>query len=189
VIYAAASGWDLTNIVVYSGWGNYDRDGQFYDITYSTLAAPTTFVPLVSVDYNPLAGFGPSVNRVAISPTNGATTLATNVYAVKFDFTRQGTQDNGYSGYSEIVLQGTSLAPAQPPTLGSTAPGDGTLVLTGAGGTPGRAYSVLSTTNLLAPLDSWTVSTTGVLDGAGSFSNAIPVNAGEPERFFRIRVP
>ena len=87
--------WNLTNIVVYSGWGNYNRDGQFYNITYSTLAATNTFIPLTSVFYNPLPPIGvdgyasPAANRVAISPANGAAKLATNVYAVKFDFTPQ----------------------------------------------------------------------------------------------------
>jgi len=189
VTYTSASGWNITNIVVYSGWGDYNRDGQFYNITYSTLDAPTTFVPLASVDYNPTAGSGPSVNRVAISPINGATALATNVYAITFDFTRQGTQDNGYSGYSEIILQGATLAAATPPVMARPLMVGGNLILKGAGGAPGHAYSVIGTTNLAVPLANWTVSTTGILDGSGSFSNAIPINPSEPKWFFTIRMP
>src|SRR6202000_3490910 len=30
------NGSDITNIVVYSGWGNGDRDGQYYTLSYST---------------------------------------------------------------------------------------------------------------------------------------------------------
>jgi hypothetical protein len=193
VTYTSVNGWNLTNIVVYSGWGNYDRDGQFYNISYSTLSAPTTFIPLVSVTYNPPwlpAGSGGSANRVGIAPSNGGT-LATNVAAVKFDFTPQVTAlDGGYSGYAEIVLQGSNLAPAIPPTVGSPTVLGGNLILTGTGGTPGRSYTWLTTTNLLTPMANWTTSTTGVLDGSGAFSNAIPINySNKPASFFRLRIP
>ncbi|MDB6018454.1 MAG: Immunoglobulin subtype [Pedosphaera sp.] len=188
--YVSGNGWNLTNIVVYSGWSSYDRDGQFYNITYSTVSAPATFVPLVTVTYNPTAGTGPSANRVEIAPGNGATTLATNVYAVKFDFTPQTAgRDNGYSGYAEIVLQGSNLAPATPPTVRAPVVSGTNLVLTGTGGTANRAYTWLSTTNLLVPLSNWTTNATGVLDGNGAFSNAIPINPSTPANFFRLRMP
>ena len=71
------NGATLTNIVVYSGWQDNGRDGQFYNILYSTLAAPATFIPLTSVNYNPpVTGF--SANRVAITSSTGVP-LATNV--------------------------------------------------------------------------------------------------------------
>ena len=119
VTYTCTNGaWNLTNIVVYSGWGNYNRDGQFYNITYATLADTNTFLPLTSVFYNPLPPVGvngyasPAANRVAIAPATGFATLATNVYAVKFDFTPQTPSlDYGYSGYAEIVLQGVNVVP------------------------------------------------------------------------------
>ncbi len=99
------NGATLTNIVVYSGWQDVGRDGQFYTVLYSTASAPTTFVPLTSVSFNPAIS-GVSANRVAISTTSGAP-LATNVAFVTFDFTPQtGSFDNAYSGYSEIILEG-----------------------------------------------------------------------------------
>jgi hypothetical protein len=77
------NGATLTNIVVYSGWPDANRDGQFYTISYSTMAAPTTYLPLTGVFYNPaVSGF--SANRVAITTTTGAP-LATNVAFVQFD--------------------------------------------------------------------------------------------------------
>src|SRR2546430_3988804 len=48
IIFNSASGWDLTNIVVYTLWQDYGRDGQFYSLSYSTWWAPTTFLPLAS---------------------------------------------------------------------------------------------------------------------------------------------
>jgi alpha-L-rhamnosidase len=112
VIYFV-NGATLTNIVVYSGWQDNSRDGQFYNVSYSTLAAPATFIPLAGINYNPaVTGF--SANRVAITSTTG-TPLATNVAFVQFDFTSQTSGlDNGYSGYAGIILQGTRGLSAQP---------------------------------------------------------------------------
>jgi len=197
VTYTNVSGWNLTNIVVYSGWTNNTQDGQFYNVSYSTLSAPATFVPLVSIAYNPIVPNGtPSANRVAIGPPVGQSTLATNVAAVKFDFTPQlsGSQtDNGWSGYAQIVLQGTNLPAVVTPTLPTAFAkpkvSGGNLILTGSGGTPaGYSYTWLQTTNLNAPII-WTTNIQGVLDGTGSFSNSIPINASQKANFFRFRMP
>ena len=105
------NGATLTNIVVYSGWPNQNRDGQFYNISYSTVTAPATFIPLTSVNYNS-AVTGVSANRVGITTSTGAP-LATNVAFVQFDFTPQdSSSDYGYSGYAEIILEGTNASPA-----------------------------------------------------------------------------
>jgi hypothetical protein len=112
VTYALSAAM-ITNIVVYSGWLDQNRDGQFFNIYYSTAAAPSTFVPLTSISNNP-AVTGVSANRVAITATNGAA-LATNVAFLRFDFTPQtGGLDNGYSGYAEIIVEGTNGPSAQP---------------------------------------------------------------------------
>jgi hypothetical protein len=186
IIFSADSGWNLTNIVVYTLWNDYGRDGQFYNVSYSTLSAPATFLPLASVAYNPFVPTGvPTGNRVAIAPAVGQSQLATNVAAIKFDFTPQGSQDFGWSGYSEIVLQGSNLAAPTAPVVNPVKVSGGNLILTGTG-TPNYSYTVWTTTNLLA---SWTISTTGVTDGTGFFSNAIPVNASQAGGFFRVRMP
>lgn len=190
VTYACTNGaWNLTNIVVYSGWGNYDRDGQFYTIYYTTAMDPATRIPLVTVNYNPPALSGPSANRVAITPVKGM--LATNVHSVTFDFTVQGTYDNGYSGYAEIVLQGSTVpavAPPTPPVVHPPTLAGGNLIVTGSDGSPGQGYTWLTTTNLVAPVI-WTTNSTGVLDGTGSFSNAFLVLPSQPAGFFRLRMP
>jgi hypothetical protein len=192
ITYTCANGsWDITNIVVYSGWGNYDRDGQFYNIYYTTLTNPSTQVLLQSVYYNPPALTGPSADRVAISPANGSLYLATNVASITFDFSPQTSSlDNGYSGYAEIVLMGTNVPGATPvlPTLHPTTYSAGKLIVTGTGGTSNGHYTWLETTNLAAPAV-WTTNSSGALDSAGAFSNALPVNAAEPKRFFRLRMP
>ena len=118
--------------------------------------------------------------------------LATNVYAVTFDFTPQiAGFDYGYSGYAEIVLEGINLnlPPLTPPIVHQPKASGGNLILTGSGGTPNYGYAWLTTTNLLTPLTNWTVSATGVLDATGSFSNAIPINVSQPSGYFRLWMP
>ena len=103
----SVNGSDLTNIVTYSAWGDYGRDGQYYNVSYSTVYAPTTFIPLTSVAFNPyLVPLGtPSANRVGISSLTGV--LAKNVYSVKFDFPQDNSIDYGSGAYQEIIVQGT----------------------------------------------------------------------------------
>ncbi|MBN2162117.1 MAG: hypothetical protein JXR25_15700 [Pontiellaceae bacterium] len=192
VTYTAPEGtvWNLTNIVVYSGWGNYNRDGQFYNIYYTTWDEPDTAKLLVPVRYNPPAGSGPSVNRVQIAPNSWYSELATNVYTVTFDFTPQTSDsDNGYSGYAEIILQGTTSSSARMlPTVSTSYVSEGSLIVSGSGGTPGAGYTWMTTTNLQSS-GSWTTYSTGTLDGNGSFSDAMPIDTSDPVRFFRMSMP
>ena len=67
--------------------------------------------------------------------------------------------------------------------------GSGQLVFQGTNGTPGGGYSVLSSTNVAAPLTAWLTNTTGTFTGTGTFSNAVPVNAAVPQDFYLLRVP
>ena len=112
-------GTDVTNIVTYSGWGNDGRSGQYYIVSYSTISAPTTFIPITTVCYNPYTN-GPAVaNRVAIAKSDGSA-LAKGVASIKFDFagpSYANAFNNNYQGYSEIVIQGKdSTAPPPPPS-------------------------------------------------------------------------
>ena len=85
------------------------RDQQAYTIYYSKVSAPATFILLGSANYTPSDPAGvPSTTRATLTPASGA--LATNVAAVKFDFTTPASE-NGYCGYAQIALYGTPLAP------------------------------------------------------------------------------
>jgi hypothetical protein len=111
----SAGGYTLTNIVVYGGWGDAGRDQQAYTVYYSKVSAPATFIQLSPVNYNPANASGvQSATRATLAPANGV--LATNVAAVKFDFTSP-VPENGYCGYSEIDLYGVpTLVKAINPT-------------------------------------------------------------------------
>jgi len=76
-----------------------------------------------------------------------------------------------------------------PPVVNHPLISGGNLILTGSGGTAGGGYTWLTSTNLTAPMASWTTNTTGNFDGSGNFSNAVPFSASTPAKFFRLRTP
>jgi len=92
-------GFDLTNITVYGGWADSGRDQQAYSVYYSTVTAPTNFISLAIVNFNPpIANNIQSATRAML--TSSAGVLATNVAAVKFDFTSPASE-NGYCAMQE----------------------------------------------------------------------------------------
>jgi hypothetical protein len=123
VIYSltnSVTGSDLTNIVVYTGWQDNGRFGQYYTVSVAPVTAPTTFTPITTVYYLPvIPGSTKVAARVGISTSTGAP-LGQNVANVKFDFgspRNASSFNNGWQGYAEIILEGTnSLPPTAPPS-------------------------------------------------------------------------
>jgi hypothetical protein len=115
-----ANGINVTNIVVYNGWADGGRDGQYYIVSYSTVSSPFAFVPLTTVFYSPDWNGNGIANRVAIQNADGSP-LALNVASLKFDFNSPPNAGNfyhGFQGFGEIVVQGTNslAAPLLPPS-------------------------------------------------------------------------
>ncbi|HEY2329343.1 MAG TPA: hypothetical protein VGI63_05975 [Verrucomicrobiae bacterium] len=77
------------------------------------MANPANFISLAAVNYNPAIGSGiQSATRVTLASSDGV--LASNVAAVKFNFTSPASE-NGYCGYAGITVFGmASLASAVP---------------------------------------------------------------------------
>jgi len=143
----ATSGYNLTNITVYGGWADSGRDQQAYTVYYSTVAAPTNFISLAAVNYNPSIASGiQSATRVSLTSSNGV--LAANVAAVKFDFTNPATP-NGYCGYAGITLFGTAnIAPAVPAVLNAALLTPNSFLMNIGNLVVGRNNVLQSTTNL-----------------------------------------
>jgi hypothetical protein len=115
----SADGSDVTNIIVYSGWTSNGRMGQYYDLSYSTVSAPSTYIPVATVCYLPILPVNDTANRVTISAMNGVP-LGKNVANVKFDFATPpfaSSFDYGFQGFAQIIVEGTNSAPsALPPS-------------------------------------------------------------------------
>lgn len=122
---ANGAGYNISNIVVFGGWNDNGRDEQKYTVSYSTAAAPATFIPITSVDFNPvIAGAVQSATKVTISDdTLGF--LALGAANIKFDFS--AAVENGYTGYAEIDVNGVPTP--EPATLGLFSAGAITLLM------------------------------------------------------------
>ena len=201
-IFQLTAGYNITNIQVISGWGDHNLGEQAFQVLLSigggAFTSIGTFQNNTSID----PGFsGPGSWLTTLTGSNG--TIATNVTGIEFIFlnpdTSNGSANVGTSQAGDGSTGGTvihelqvfgTLYNATPvaPLLGTPKASGGNLILTGTGGTPDAGYTWLTTTNLSAPIN-WATNSTGTLDGTGSFSNAIPINAAEPARFFRLRMP
>jgi autotransporter-associated beta strand protein len=103
---ASPTGYNITNISVYGGWKDAGRDQQAYTVWYATVADPTNFIVLTSVNYLPSdPGGQASATLVTITGSAGGV-LVSNVVALMFDFTNP-TGENGYCGYGAITVQGS----------------------------------------------------------------------------------
>ncbi|MCX6896554.1 MAG: hypothetical protein NTZ16_13875, partial [Verrucomicrobia bacterium] len=76
-----------------------------------------------------------------------------------------------------------------PPRFASASLIGGNMVFTGQGGTPGMSCYVLSSTNLLLPLASWTRLATNVFDVNGSFNYTNAVGSELTQNFYRLLTP
>lgn len=98
-------GYTITNINTFGGWYDNGRDQQSFTVSYSTVAAPSTFIDIATVNYNPPVTISTEhvYNAVYLS---SAEPLADNVARIKFTF---NTTENGYSGYREIDVIGVPV--------------------------------------------------------------------------------
>jgi fibronectin-binding autotransporter adhesin len=126
----------------------------------------------------------------------GTNALAFNDTFNLFDWgTRSGsfTTINLPAAYSldlsQLNVNGTIRVIGVPPRINPAAVSGGNLVLTGVGGPPGASYTWLTSSNVAAPLATWTTNSTGVFDGSAGFSNAFPITKSVRGKFFRLRTP
>jgi len=170
LLSGSGNGFNLTNITVYGGWKDNTRGQQAYNIYYATVSAPTNFILLGSVNYTPVNnGYNPQhpttpgYTRTATRVTLAAATsmLATNVAAVKFDFTNPASQ-NGYVGYSQIAVFATGVPSA--PTGLTAAAGNGQAGLTWNSSSGATSYNVKRSTISQSEVTITNVSGTNYID-------------------------
>ncbi len=91
------------------------------------------------------------------------------------------TSQLSISGLLQIVgpLTGTAVI---------SAPGTN-VTYSGTGGIPGGGFTIVGSTDISAPLGTWSTVQTGTFDGSGNFSVVIPILPGAPQKFYDLRVP
>jgi hypothetical protein len=93
------------------------------------------------------------------------------------------------AGYTVTLVDNTAnstidLSISPPPGITSFAVVGSNFTLSGSGGTPGKTFNVVASTDLSLPRSSWTVVTNGTVDGSGNFSASIPISPSVPYRFY-----
>ncbi|MGD0812394.1 MAG: glycosyl hydrolase family 28 protein [Verrucomicrobiota bacterium] len=110
-----------------------------------------------------------------------------------------GTTPPGFAGLTyelntnaagEVVLVVSPPLPASPIFgAASFVSSSGNLILSGAGGTAGATYNVMTSTNVALPLNQWTPVATNQFDVGGNFIFTNLVQTNVPQRFFRLQIP
>lgn len=116
----------------------------------------------------------------SVSVTNGASVSGDLTIGLSV----LGNATTIQADFDNVMLSLTPFVPA--PKFAAPMVSGGKLILTGIGGTANGSYVLLSTTNLSNQI--WTTNSIGTLNGAGAFSNSIPIGAA-PASFYRLRVP
>ncbi len=104
-------------------------------------------------------------------------------------------QNKWMNGMASAVTQPFTVnVPVYYPTISSVSLGQNNGVLAsitfaGSGGPTNVSYRVLSSTNVSAPVATWTPVLTNAFDGSGAFQATIPVDAKNPAAFYRLAVP
>src|SRR5579862_8005041 len=107
----AAGGYYIGSIDVFSGWGDNGRMQPRFTVSYATVAAPTTFVTISTVAYNP-TGVNSAWIHICDLGLNGVA-----VGTIQFSFA--ATQENGYVGYTELAVGGSEVDHSASFTTGS----------------------------------------------------------------------
>lgn len=81
------------------------------------------------------------------------------------------------------------VAGAPQPVINSVTVANGKLIFSGTNGTAGNDYYVVTSTNVAAPLSSWTPVATNAFQTGGAFSVTNSINPATPQRFYLIRLP
>lgn len=92
------------------------------------------------------------------------------------------------TAFGNFTLTAT-IAPVPPPVIQQLTLDTENATLQITNGVPAENYTVLTTTNLALPMSSWGVATTGTFAADGNATNAIPVSAGDNQRYFRLQQP
>ena len=102
-------GYTISEFRAYSGWQDTGRSRQDFTVTYSTVAAPTTFIPLATFN-----GAANTLDELTVVKDSAGATIP-GVYAIQF--LTPGNVQNGYVGYREFDLIGAATTP-EPASLG-----------------------------------------------------------------------
>ena len=104
-------GYNITEIDTISGWA-WDYVDQKYNLSYSTVTAPGSYISLGTFTLNDTSGRTAKSLEIALTDSSGI--IATNVAKLRFDFQKAGGLYNNPTAYTEIQAFGTPTTQAVP---------------------------------------------------------------------------
>ncbi len=114
----SATGYDITSINTIYGWGdsNARHSAQNYSVYVASVATPTIFTLLYTVDYDPFtSNTGPKSTQVTLTDDSGV--LASGVGAIRFTVIDDADGSGTIVGViHEFDVNGTATAPIPEPT-------------------------------------------------------------------------
>lgn len=127
----------------------------------------------------------------ALSSTDTLPIFAAGSYAISaFAAIEPASPAPGLIWDTTTLATDGTLRIAGPVTVTAVLSSSGTdIVFSGTGGVANGGFSVVSFTNVSESMGTWTTVQTGSFDGSGNFSVTNSIASGEPQRFFRLRVP
>jgi len=173
-----------------------------FTVNNSATLGGTTFMEISRDGGVPASDLLTVSGNLAYGGTLTVVLIGTNglVYNDTFKLLTFGTRSGSFAainlpaGYlwdtSQLNVNGRiRVLAVTPPRVHAPVVSGGNLILTGDGGPPAASYTWLTSTNVVTSVATWTTGATGLFDGSGTASNAIPFSFGVPARFFRLRTP
>jgi autotransporter-associated beta strand protein len=99
----------------------------------------------------------------------------------------QYTWDTSNLGVNGTIKVTGVTAPPSISTVDFSTLASGYITLNAINGTPNGQVNVLTSTNLAAPLSSWTLVAGGAFDNSGNFSTTVNVDPAAPQSFFTLQ--
>jgi hypothetical protein len=143
--------------------------------------------------------FGSAKNDqwMPISAGNGAWNFINRLSGLYLDVTgastSPGTQldqqpPNGLPN-QQFRLPLSVITVSPPPVIQNVSLSGDSILFSGKGGIPSTPFYVISSANLLLPLQAWTTCATGTFTIDGSFNVAAPLNPSVSQNYYRLRLP
>lgn len=96
----------------------------------------------------------------------------------------------GLSWTNKLLVDGSiEVIGVSPPEISGIMRSGTNIVISGANGTPGGNFSLVTATNVAMPASNWDVFLMDQFDGSGAFLLTNGVEPSELQRYFRIRIP
>jgi hypothetical protein len=132
-----------------------------------------------------VSNVGPS----ALTVSNRFQLFSATAYAGSFSSVTLPPLPPGQEWKNKLLVDGSIEVAAVPLQFSSIKLSGTNMIISGSNGIPGGNFRILTTTDLMRPVNLWDVLWVGQFDANGAFLLTNAMAPGESARFFRIRIP